>query len=108
MEAAGPKLRMCVDADACPVKDKVYRVAARYRLIVFVLANSPIVVPRATEIEQVVVGAGPDIDWSEHRVNVDVTRDQVKSSPVWDPLALADQVGEQKLHRHFGWPGHGW
>ena len=49
-----------------------------------------------------------DIDWSEHRINVDVTRDQVKSSPAWDPLALADQVGEQKLHRHFGWPGYGW
>jgi hypothetical protein len=49
-----------------------------------------------------------DIDWSKHRVNVDVTRDQVKSSPAWDPLALADQVGEQQLHRHFGWPGYGW
>ena len=49
-----------------------------------------------------------DIDWSEHRINVNVTRDQVKSSPAWDPLALADQVGEQQLHRHFGWPGYGW
>ncbi len=29
MEAAGPKLRIFVDADACPVKDEVYRVAAR-------------------------------------------------------------------------------
>jgi hypothetical protein len=49
-----------------------------------------------------------DIDWTEHRVNVDVTRAQVKSSPAWDPLALEDQVGEQQLHRHFGWPGYGW
>ena len=49
-----------------------------------------------------------DIDWSEHRINVNVTRDQVKSSPAWDPLAVADQVGEQQLHRHFGWPGYGW
>ena len=49
-----------------------------------------------------------DIAWSEHRINVNVTRDQVKSSPAWDPLALADHVGEQKLHRHFGWPGYGW
>ena len=48
-----------------------------------------------------------DIDWSEHRINVNVTRDQVKSSPAWDP-AMADQVGEQQLHRHFGWPGYGW
>ena len=28
MEAAGPKLRIFVDADACPVKDEVYRIAA--------------------------------------------------------------------------------
>jgi len=49
-----------------------------------------------------------EIDWSEESVNVDVTRDQVKSSPPWDPLAPADQVGEQQFHRHFGWPGYGW
>ena len=29
-----------IDADACPVKDEVYRVAARLRLEVFVVANS--------------------------------------------------------------------
>ena len=49
-----------------------------------------------------------EIDWSEHRINVNVTRDQVKSGPAWDPLAMVDQVGEQQLHRHFGWPGYGW
>ena len=48
------------------------------------------------------------IDWFEHLINVNVMRDQVKSSPAWDPLALADEVGEQQLHRHFGWPGYGW
>jgi uncharacterized protein len=69
MEAAGPKLRIFVDADACPVKDEVYRVAARYGLTVFVVANSPIVVPRAPEIERVVVGAGMDAadDWIAER-----------------------------------------
>ena len=60
LEAAEPKLRIFVDADACPVKDEVYRVAARYGLAVFVVSNSPIAVPRAPEIERVVVGAGPD------------------------------------------------
>jgi hypothetical protein len=49
-----------------------------------------------------------DIDLSEERINVNVTRDQVKSSPAWDPLAMADQVAEQQFHRHFGWPGYGW
>ena len=69
MEAAEPTLRIFVDADACPVKDEVYRVAARYGLTVFVVANSPIVVPRAPEIDRVVVGAGPDAadDWIAER-----------------------------------------
>ena len=69
VEAAGPKLRIFVDADACPVKDEVYRVAARYGLTVFVVANSPLVVPRALEIERVVVGAGTDAadDWIAER-----------------------------------------
>jgi len=50
-----------------------------------------------------------DIHWAERRINVNVTRDRVKSSPsCWDPLALADQVAEQQLHRHYGWPGYGW
>jgi hypothetical protein len=49
-----------------------------------------------------------EIDWFEHHIKVNVTRDQVKSSPAWDPLAMADQVGERQLHRHFGWPGYGW
>ena len=49
-----------------------------------------------------------EIDWSEERINVNVTRDQVKSSPAWDPLAMTDNIGEQHLHRHFGWPGYGW
>ena len=49
-----------------------------------------------------------DIDWAERHINVNVTRDQVKSSPEWDPLAMADQDEEQRYHRHFGWPGYGW
>lgn len=49
-----------------------------------------------------------DLDWLERRISVNVTRDQVKSAPAWEPLAAGDQVGEQQLHRHFGWPGYGW
>ena len=69
MEAAGPQLSIFVDADACPVKDEVYRVAGRYRLTVFVVANSPILIPRTPGIERVVVGAGPDAadDWIAER-----------------------------------------
>jgi uncharacterized protein len=54
-----------VDADACPVKQEVYRVAERHalkgaQLKVFVVSNSPIAVPRDEMIERVVVGAGMD------------------------------------------------
>lgn len=58
-----------VDADACPVKAEVYRVAARHRLKVFVVANSFLVVPNDPLIERVVVGSGFDAadDWIAER-----------------------------------------
>jgi uncharacterized protein YaiI (UPF0178 family) len=64
-----PRLRVFVDADACPVKDETYRVAARYKLKVYVVANSPILVPRLAGVERVVVAAGPDVadDWIVER-----------------------------------------
>jgi uncharacterized protein YaiI (UPF0178 family) len=58
-----------VDADACPVKSEIYRVAERHGLKVYVVSNSPISVPREPWIERVVVGAAMDAadDWiAEH------------------------------------------
>jgi hypothetical protein len=54
-----------IDADACPVKDEVYRVAARLRLPVFVVANSWIRTPRDPLVTAVVVEEGADAadDW---------------------------------------------
>jgi uncharacterized protein len=49
-----------IDADACPVKDEVYRVARRYGIKVFVVANAPIRVPNEELIELVVVRGGFD------------------------------------------------
>jgi uncharacterized protein len=54
-----------IDADACPVKHEIYRVAERHArkgvaLKVFVVSNSPIAVPRDEMIERVVVGGGMD------------------------------------------------
>ena len=58
-------LHVYVDADACPVKDEVYRVAERYGLNVTLVANSPFRVPLHERIRLVVVGAGFDAadDW---------------------------------------------
>jgi len=54
-------IRIFVDADACPVKPEVYRVAERYGLKVFVVANSFMAVPRSDLIERIIVSEGPDI-----------------------------------------------
>jgi uncharacterized protein len=54
-----------VDADACPVKAEVYRVAERHRTRVFVVSNSFLAVPQDPLVERVVVGSGFDAadDW---------------------------------------------
>jgi len=59
-----------VDADACPVKNEIYRVAARHGIKVIVVSNSPIAVPRDPLIERVVVAAGMDEadNWIAERV----------------------------------------
>ena len=51
-------LHLFVDADACPVKEEVYRVARRYGLIVTLVANSRMRVPEQEGVTLVVVGAG--------------------------------------------------
>jgi uncharacterized protein YaiI (UPF0178 family) len=58
-----------VDADACPVKAEIYRVAERHRLPVTVVANQPIAVPREDWITRIHVGGGPDVadDWIAER-----------------------------------------
>jgi len=45
------------------------------------------------------------IEWSDRRVNVDVTREQVETSPTWDPLVAFQDVYAKQLHKHYGWPG---
>lgn len=54
-----------VDADACPVKNEVYRVAERLGLSVKVVANASMFVPQSEFIELIVVGNAIDAadDW---------------------------------------------
>ena len=58
-----------VDADACPVKEEIYRVARRYSTKVFVVSNSPMRVPREEIFEFVGVSGGFDVadDWIAER-----------------------------------------
>ncbi|MBN9511881.1 MAG: YaiI/YqxD family protein [Alphaproteobacteria bacterium] len=62
-----------VDADACPVKTEIYRVAERYGLKVYVVANSYMNVPRDPRIELVVVSDSFDAadNWIAERVGPD-------------------------------------
>jgi uncharacterized protein YaiI (UPF0178 family) len=64
-------IRIFVDADACPVKQEVYRVAERHRTRVYVVANSPIQVPRDPLVERVTVGSSLDAadNWIAERVD---------------------------------------
>ena len=80
MSDAPAPIRIYIDADACPVKDEVYKVAARYGLKTFVVSNSFMMIPSSPLIERVVVEAGPDIadDWIAERAapgDVVVTND---------------------------------
>jgi hypothetical protein len=80
-------MRIFIDADACPVKDEVYKVAGRYGLTTTVVSNSFIAIPRSSLIERMIVDAGPDAadDWIAERTepgDVVVTND----------IPLADRV----------------
>lgn len=58
-----------VDADACPVKDEVYRVAARYGIKTIVVSNAYMMLPKDPAIERVIVEQGLDVadDWIAER-----------------------------------------
>lgn len=64
-----PPIAIYIDADACPVKAEIYRVAERYGLVVHVVANSPMGVPRDPRVRLTVVSDGFDAadDWIAER-----------------------------------------
>ena len=61
-----------IDADACPVREEIYRVATRLGLPVFVVSNGsrPIRPPGLANVRMVIVGAAPDAadDWIAERI----------------------------------------
>ena len=62
-------LKILVDADACPVKEEVYKVALRHGVGVTVVANMALRIPPHPLIERVVVSDGFDAadDWIAKR-----------------------------------------
>ncbi|MBX4335961.1 YaiI/YqxD family protein [Bartonella raoultii] len=73
-------ITLLVDADACPVKDEVYRVMNRYQLKTFVVANRFLFLPNEKCIERIVVASEYDCtdDWiveHVHEASIVITSD---------------------------------
>lgn len=62
-------IRILVDADACPVKEEIYKVALRHGVPVTIVSNSPFRVLAHELVDRVVVGDGFDAadDWIAER-----------------------------------------
>ena len=71
MSEPAKAITIYVDADACPVKAEIYRVAERHAIKVCVVSNSAMAVPREPFIERVLVSSGPDAadDWIAERAS---------------------------------------
>ena len=65
--------RILVDADACPVKDDIYRVAIRHNVPVVVVSNSGMRLPGHPLVTQVMVSDGFDAadDWIAEQASAD-------------------------------------
>ena len=63
------KTTLFVDADACPVKDEILRVASRCVTRAYFVANSWMKLPDDPLVERVIVPAGADVadDWIAER-----------------------------------------
>ena len=81
-----PAAHILVDADACPVKDEVYKVAFRRAVPVSVVSNSPIRVPDHPLIERVLVSGTFDAadDWIAERADA-------RSVVITGDILLADR-----------------
>lgn len=104
-----------VDADACPVKEEIYKVSRRYRCAVRVVSNSFIRTP--PDVELVVVDSGPDVadDWIAERLqrgDIVITNDVPLANRALKAGALAlgatgkpfteDSIGSALASRDLG------
>lgn len=109
-------IQIYVDADACPVKDEVFRVAKRHGLKVFVVANGRLALPRDPLFELVVVSGRFDAadDWIVEQVtaqDITITSDipladrcLKKGARVLDPKGRSfteDSIGDAMASREI-------
>jgi len=122
-QETGRKLTVIyVDGDACPVREEIYRVAARLGLNVFVVSNGsrPIRPPGTRNVSMVLVGDSADAadDWiAEHISAVDVcvtsdiplaSRCLKKGARVvsptgkhWTPANIGNALAGREIARHL-------
>ncbi|MDM7927638.1 MAG: YaiI/YqxD family protein [Blastomonas fulva] len=83
-------MMILVDADACPVKDEIYRVALRHGVAVMIVSNSPIRIPDHPLIGRTVVGDGFDAadDWIAERTDA-------RTVAITSDILLADRCIKQ-------------
>ena len=79
-------MKILVDADACPVKEEIYKVAYRREVPVTIVSNSPIRVPQHPLIAREIVSASFDAadDWIAARADA-------KSVVITADILLADR-----------------
>jgi hypothetical protein len=109
-------IRIFVDADGCPVKNEVFRVALRYSLKVYVVSNSRMRIPPDRLFELVIVKRDADAadDWIVEHVKEDdvaVSADIVlaarcleKGAHVLDPkgrVFTEESIGGALANREF-------
>jgi uncharacterized protein YaiI (UPF0178 family) len=113
-------LQIFVDADACPVKDEVERVAGRHALEVFVVSNGGIRPTAHPHFHHITVAEGPDAadDWiAEHieQFDIVVTADVplasrclkkhasaiCPSGKLFTEESIGMALGMRELHRHL-------
>ena len=109
-------IRLFIDADACPVKNEVFRVARRYRLKVYLVSNAPMRIPPDELIELIIVPEGFDAadDWiAKHITDTDIAvtadiplaaRCLKKGARVLDPKGRVfseDSIGDALANREF-------
>jgi uncharacterized protein YaiI (UPF0178 family) len=80
-----------IDADACPVKDEIYRVAQRYGLKVVLVSNSWLRAPNEEWLELVVVGA--ELDAADAWIVEHVTEEDIVVSADIPLAALCLEKG---------------
>lgn len=109
-------IRIFVDADGCPVKNEVFRVAQRYELKVYVVANSRMRIPEDARVELVIVNGNIDAadDWIVEQVrenDIAVTSDipfaarcLPKGARILDPkgrVFTEESIGIALAHREL-------